>query len=289
MDVIDLDHMTNELAAANIAAYAREGRLEQHTWHGEAEGRKVACLLGAIHPDIDSTDACPANLMPEWMARLTVRLFDGVATASITAIGEAYAARLHRWSALDAEAWERVRKGFITETLADVVTRARAKAGENPPEPWGKAVAIINRLAELLLDPSTPLSAFRALRDEAYGVRRAAWDAWHAARQRRAEEEAVAAEAAAAVAEAAVAAEAAAAVAEAAVAAVAEAAVAAEAAAAEAAEAAAAEAEAAEEAERRRRRRAEEEAEAAEARRDSYARSFATLFRLIDEELPKAA
>ena len=57
-------------AADRIAAFAREGRLVQDAWHDEQDGRELACLLGAIGPEVKSPEDCPASVMPAWLAHL---------------------------------------------------------------------------------------------------------------------------------------------------------------------------------------------------------------------------
>lgn len=51
-----------------------------------------ACLLGAIHPDVNVPQDCsggfegevvPANLMPLWLAETTMHLFDGLPAAAM--------------------------------------------------------------------------------------------------------------------------------------------------------------------------------------------------------------
>ena len=72
---------TNAQTAAE--AYSRyqaalaEDTLVQRTWHHTAEdGRQLACALGVIGADINSASACPAQIMPRWLAQMTVWMFD---------------------------------------------------------------------------------------------------------------------------------------------------------------------------------------------------------------------
>ena len=205
---ITIDHAT---AAAHVEAFAREGRLEQNKWHGtDGQGREIACLLGSIHPEINAPEQCPASLMPLWLSRLTVRLFDGIPRARISEFGLAYAARLHRWSAIDAAGWERVRRAFIAEVLGGALKRREARIGQHAPEPWPEIKALSERLLKMLLEGTDNASNYRVLGDEARRLRDRACSLYYseAAAEAEAEAEAVAE----AAAEAAVAAEAAAAV-----------------------------------------------------------------------------
>ena len=65
-------------AADRMALFASEGRLIQRGWHEARNGRELACLLGAIGPDVASPSHCPASVMPAWLAHLLLTLFDGV-------------------------------------------------------------------------------------------------------------------------------------------------------------------------------------------------------------------
>jgi hypothetical protein len=109
-------------AANNIERFARENRLVQNTWHRTApDGREIACLLGAIHPAIDSPHACPATVMPKWLAELTVVLFDKLPRNDIHNRALAYAMSMRTWDKLGKNTWERVHRGvraqIITFTL----------------------------------------------------------------------------------------------------------------------------------------------------------------------------
>jgi hypothetical protein len=256
------DHLTidHDQAAVNIEAFAREGRLVQSTWHerrgGDGGGVEIACLLGAIHPSINGVEKCPASLMPRWMARLTVRLFDGIPSARAFEFGLAYAERLHRWRVIDAPGWERVRHAFIGEVLGSAMADWSAKIPDPAPPLWAPIKAFYERLTTALLSGTATRSDYNALQNRAWELREQAGGVRSAASAQR--RSAAAAEAAAA----------------------AVAAAAAEAEAVEAAAVAAAvPAEAAVEA------AAAAEAAVAEARRASYARSFETLLRAIDAEI----
>ena len=52
-----------------------EGRLIRRAWAGtDDQGRETACLLAAISPEAgqaQNPNACPAHVMPQWLAHLT--------------------------------------------------------------------------------------------------------------------------------------------------------------------------------------------------------------------------
>ena len=50
--------------------------LTQGRWHGEKEGRWLACALGVIGDDVSSPRDCPATVMPRWLAQMVPAFFD---------------------------------------------------------------------------------------------------------------------------------------------------------------------------------------------------------------------
>lgn len=74
--------------------YISTGRLLRHEWSAVRDGKQYACLLAALSPEVldyakdgpgaldvtdvtEVTDSCPVDLMPKWMADLTVWIDDG--------------------------------------------------------------------------------------------------------------------------------------------------------------------------------------------------------------------
>lgn len=77
-------------------------------WQGhDDQGREIACWLGALDPAIDSIDACPATVMPGWLAHITPALDDSVSDSAWAGFWERYRALLRRWHVLDEAAWRR--------------------------------------------------------------------------------------------------------------------------------------------------------------------------------------
>jgi hypothetical protein len=100
----------------------REGRLIRNAW---TEGHDRACLLAALSPEAgaaESASACPAEVMPAWLAHLTPWLDDAPSAEAWPSIVARYAALARRWHVLDDEGWERVR----IAALVVIVTEARA-------------------------------------------------------------------------------------------------------------------------------------------------------------------
>jgi hypothetical protein len=112
--VTDIDNIT---ASERILAHLHQERLVQGLWHQKYEGRELACLIGAISPEIDSVTGCPATVMPVWLARLVLVIFDGQSNADALAWAGRFATQMGRWHVLDSVAWGRVHEAFCLECV----------------------------------------------------------------------------------------------------------------------------------------------------------------------------
>jgi hypothetical protein len=99
-------------ALARLRAAHQEGRIIRGDWIRRTDdGRELVCLLSALSPDVGeqrAVAACPAALMPEWAARLTVRIDDDTSRAAWPEIIARYVAVAPVMLRLDAAAWRRV-------------------------------------------------------------------------------------------------------------------------------------------------------------------------------------
>lgn len=78
-------------------AYLASDSLIQSGWHDTAaDGRDLACALGALGPDVEGARDCPAQIMPRWLARMVPAFFDRQAFADAKAWGLAFYAELQR-------------------------------------------------------------------------------------------------------------------------------------------------------------------------------------------------
>jgi hypothetical protein len=105
----------------------RENRLIRGKW---TAGHGRACLLAALSPEAgaaQSAAACPAELMPPWLAYLTPWLDDAPSADAWPHIVRRYASLARRWHVLDGRAWDRARIG----ALLAIVEEARAHAGDD--------------------------------------------------------------------------------------------------------------------------------------------------------------
>ena len=110
-----------------LDAMIAEGRLIREKW---TEGHDRACLLTALSPEAgaaQSAAACPAELMPMWLAYLTPWLDDAPSAEAWPHIVRRYASLARRWHVLDGRAWDRAR---IVALLA-IVEEIRMHTGDD--------------------------------------------------------------------------------------------------------------------------------------------------------------
>jgi hypothetical protein len=91
--------------------YIAEDRLIRGAWMGAANGRETACLLTALSPEVGerlTASACPSELMPAWMAYVTVWLNDSGSHEAWPGMVRRYATLARRWHVLTPEAWQRL-------------------------------------------------------------------------------------------------------------------------------------------------------------------------------------
>ena len=125
-------NITHAAASAAILRHADEGRLVQGQWHTEKNGRDLACLLGAIHPNITSPADCGADLMPAWLAELTVVLFDGLPKSEMLHAARRYGELVARWHVLSPAQWDAVLTQFLIYAIDQAVDAVRpAAAGKS--------------------------------------------------------------------------------------------------------------------------------------------------------------
>ena len=103
-----------------------EGRIIRNDWvSSDEQGRETACLLAALSPEVgeaESPTACPAEVMPAWLAHITPWLDDSGSYTEWPRMIRRYAACAARWSALDEAAWRRVevvaRRASVVEAMS---------------------------------------------------------------------------------------------------------------------------------------------------------------------------
>jgi hypothetical protein len=121
--------ITNIEASQRVLAHLRDGRLVQGTWHDALDdGRELACILGAIAPNIDDSSKCPAGVMPAWMAHVVVPMFDGQSEADALAWAARFGEQMGQWHVLDSVAWGSVCSAFCAACVRDAQRSAAASS-----------------------------------------------------------------------------------------------------------------------------------------------------------------
>ncbi|MEN9544999.1 MAG: hypothetical protein RLZZ598_1832, partial [Pseudomonadota bacterium] len=137
-----------------------EGLLLRRRWHSDGN----ACLLAALSPDVRRTrnvEACPATIMPAWLAHLAPWMTDETSPHEWMGIARRFAGLVRRWHNLDEVAWRRCefasrysilemanrrvkhkRVHEICETVADLCRRVAAGALEPAEREWRAAQQI---------------------------------------------------------------------------------------------------------------------------------------------------
>jgi hypothetical protein len=124
--IIDLDRMNERLD--RLDRMIAEGRVTRNKWTGEdAEGRELACLLAALSPEVGpgDVDACPASVMPLWLAKITPRLDNCGTALAWPGMVRRYASLARRWHVLDEEGWLRAQYGACAAITREAMAHAR--------------------------------------------------------------------------------------------------------------------------------------------------------------------
>ncbi len=138
--------------ARTIREMIAAGTLRQNVWYYEDEERHIAGLLGASSPDVHDVEDvnCAALCMPQWLAELTLPLFDGVPTDQADAYALRYADVAERWCALTPEAWDRVSVTFRVACVEQALTSAEAVQPTPRPDYWDAVEAACNAMVAAL-------------------------------------------------------------------------------------------------------------------------------------------
>ena len=106
-----------------ILARLEAGTLIRNAWTGtDAQGRATACLLAALAPECgaaESSAACPAEVMPAWLAPLTVFIDDSGSLTSWLGHVRRYAAIAPRFGELIGDLDRRALIGCLRVIVAE--------------------------------------------------------------------------------------------------------------------------------------------------------------------------
>jgi hypothetical protein len=100
--------MNHQERIENLNRHIEQGTLIRKAW---GDGHKRACLLAALAPETaqaSSSKACPAEVMPEWLAHLTPSMDDYGTAEAWPAMVRRYAELASRWHVLSADQWSRL-------------------------------------------------------------------------------------------------------------------------------------------------------------------------------------
>ena len=110
-----------------------EGRILRGDWaRTGADGRQMLSLLAAASPEVERThraDACPASVMPAWVAHLTPDLGDSVSLDAWPGVTRRYVETARGWHLIDAAAWRRVQMATLIEGMLVALPHAGAAVG----------------------------------------------------------------------------------------------------------------------------------------------------------------
>ena len=127
----------------NLQKMIAEKRITRRQWTGtDAQGRSTACLLAAMHPPCGtkkSASVCPASLMPQWMAELTLWIDDSPSDGRWWSIVERYGAIAQRFPELDEKRWDRA-----SYRVGAAILRIAMPAADDE---WGCRRAVAGMLA----------------------------------------------------------------------------------------------------------------------------------------------
>jgi len=114
---MDFDERVN-----NLDVHINRGTLVRREW---GDGYRRACLLAALSPEAasaESATACPADVIPPWIAALTPSMDDRGSAEAWPAFVRRYASVIRRAHVLDAVAWERARRNATIEILREAAS-----------------------------------------------------------------------------------------------------------------------------------------------------------------------
>jgi hypothetical protein len=162
---------------------AERGLVARKTWKDtNADGREMLCALAALSAEVETAEdasACPAALCPEWMAYVVVDIDDNVSDEAHQRLMLALGESARRWPALNADAWERIRRAWLCSVLDEAISQVTV-------DNWGVREAIAQVRAalrgegDLEVAREAAAEAVDAAADAAYAARTAA-DAAYAA------------------------------------------------------------------------------------------------------------
>ena len=143
----------------------KEGRISQGFWRKNGnDGREMVCALAAFGPDINGSYDCPADLMPEWLAKLVPGIDDGIKLADVPWFAGCLIERARKWEKLDADAWKRIHTGFRIAVIKQALASAETAQPDPAPAYWTQ----VKDACAQVIDALETDGDLNAARDAAY-------------------------------------------------------------------------------------------------------------------------
>ena len=138
--------MTN--ITKNMNAYDRldkfisEGRIVRRVW---GDGKERACLLSALAPECaEATDsyACPAELMPAWLARMVPEMDDEGSEAAWEGFVKDFAAAIRKTAGWEVGEWQQLEYKVKIIAIEEAMQHTK---DEEVLEICGKVISLLLR------------------------------------------------------------------------------------------------------------------------------------------------
>ena len=108
--------MNHQERIENLNRHIEAGTLLRKEW---GDGHERACLLAALSPESSqghSPSGCPASVMPQWLAHLTLWMDDAGSEEAWPVMVRRYANLASRWRTLSDDQWSRL--DFVARKIA---------------------------------------------------------------------------------------------------------------------------------------------------------------------------
>ena len=175
--------LTHPAAAERIERYLDRDAILRGQWHDGPlgpDGYERACLLVAAVPEVGKGkyDACPASLMPPWLAYFTPWIDDAGSTdpERREAKIRRYAGLLRRSAVLTPEAWSRL--DYRVRRIAVLEARSHCPASEVAV--LAATDAVVSLLDRAISGETIDAETWRAAAAAARAAGAASWAAWAA-------------------------------------------------------------------------------------------------------------
>lgn len=161
-----------------------QGRVIRRNWEStDKHGRETACLLAWLSPEVKRSHhpaACPASVMPAWLAHLTPWIDDAPSDDAWPGLIRRYADVAARWQVLDDAAWQRAEYAVRALIVREAMTHT---TDDNVLTACWRVADLCDAVAAGgSIDATAFAEASEASEAAAWTARGAAWTAARAAR-----------------------------------------------------------------------------------------------------------